>query len=160
LIDEIIINILFALDIQARCHTYQRRMWLLTILILVFLPQNQAEFEEFCNAGSMSDFVRDNLPGICFKSDSAGRLNYSMNNVEFYNAHCRVYQEIKQCLDTKLKHCEEMRAGFKQHVLNLVESYQLPLEYFDHDEKIYDDDHYLQNLIPFCNGDKLSGKRV
>ena len=135
-------------------------MRLLTIFMLAFLPINQAEFEEHCYAESMSDFVRDTLPEICFNSDSAGRLNYTMDNVEFYNAHCRVYEEIKQCLDTKLKHCEETRPGYRQHVLSLVESYQLPLEYFDHDAKVYDGDHYLQNLIPFCNGDKLSGKRV
>jgi hypothetical protein len=137
-------------------------MWIFTILILlVFLPQNifvRGEFEEYCHAHSMSDFVRDTLPKICFNSDSAGHLNYSMDNVEFYNAHCRVYQEIKQCLETKLKQCEEIRAGFHQHILNLVQSYQLPLEYFDYDAKVYDDDHYLQNLIPFCNGTKLSGK--
>ena len=111
-----------------------------------------------CQSVSMVDFVKDTLPRICFDSDTAGFLNYSMDNVEFYNAHCRVYQDIKQCLETKLKHCNEIRPGFHRHVLNLIESYQLPLEYFDYNAKIYDDNHYLQNLIPFCDGPQLSSR--
>ncbi len=81
-----------------------------------------------------------------------------MDNVEFYNAHCRIYQEINQCLEIKLKHCEEEGPGFNRHILNLIESYQLPLEFFEYDKKVYDENHYLQNLIPFCDGDKLSSK--
>jgi hypothetical protein len=136
-------------------------MWFSMIILLFFLQINvfiQAEEKEHCHTSSMSDFVRDSLPKICFNSDSAGILNYSMNNVEFYNSHCRIYQEIKQCLDIKLKHCDEIRPGFNRHILNLIESYQLPLEYFEYNAKIYDDNHYLQNLIPFCDGDKLSSK--
>jgi hypothetical protein len=127
---------------------------LFLLRINLFIQAN----EDHCHAQSMNDFVRDVLPKICFDSDSVGYLNYSMNDVEFYNAHCRVYQEIKQCLETKLKICEEIRPGFHQHILNLIESYQLPLEYFDYDAKVYDDNHYLQNLIPFCDGEKLSSK--
>jgi hypothetical protein len=111
-----------------------------------------------CYAPSVVDFVKDSLPKLCFGSDTAGYLNYTMNDVEFYNAHCRIYQEIKDCLETKLKHCEEIRNGFHRHVLNLVESYQLPLEYFDYDATVFDDDHYMQNLIPFCDGAKLSSR--
>jgi len=137
-------------------------MWFPMIIILFFLQINtfiQAEEEEdYCHAPSMTDFVRDTLPKICFNSDSVGFLNYSMDNVEFYNAHCRIYHNIKQCLEKKLKHCDNIRAGFNRHILNLIESYQLPLEYFDYNSKIYDDNHYLQNLIPFCDGDKLSSK--
>lgn len=104
----------------------------------------------------MVDFVKEKLPQICFQSDSVGFLNVSMNDVEFYNAHCRIYSDIQQCLETKLKDCDRIRPGFHRHVLNLIESYQLPLEYFDYDAKIFDDQHYLQNLIPFCDGEKLS----
>jgi len=138
-------------------------MRILGALIVIFFSQTifvQGELEDYCHAPSMNDFVRDSLPTICFNSDSVGFLNYSMDHVEFYNAHCRIYQKIKQCLETKLKHCEDIRAGFNQHILHLIESYQLPLEYFDYDAKIYDDNHYLQNLIPFCNGEKLEGKLV
>lgn len=130
------------------------------IIVLIFLQKNiliQAQ-EDFCRPPSMHDFVRDSLLKICFNSDSVGRLKHSMNNVEFYHEHCRVYNEIKQCLDKKFKHCDDIQAGFNRHILNLIESYQLPLEYFDYDAKIYDDNHYLQNLIPFCDGDKLSSK--
>jgi len=135
-------------------------MWFLPIIIFVFLQINTfLRTEDIdCQASSMSDFVQDSLPRICFNSDSVGFLNYSMDNVEFYNAHCRIYQEINQCLEIKLKHCEDERPGFKQHILNLIESYQLPLEFFDYDKKVYDENHYLQNLIPFCDGDKLSSR--
>ncbi|CAF1218289.1 unnamed protein product [Adineta steineri] len=109
-----------------------------------------------CPKPPLVEFVRDLLTKVCFDSDSAGPLNYSMDNVEFYNAHCRLYQDIKQCLDTKLKHCDTEQPGLNQHILSLVENYQLPLEYFEYDAKTYDDNHYLQNLIPFCDGDKLS----
>ncbi|CAF3697906.1 unnamed protein product [Adineta steineri] len=109
-----------------------------------------------CPKPPLVEFVRDSLTKVCFDSDSAGLLNYSMDNVEFYNAHCRLYQDIKQCLDTKLKHCDTEQPGLNQHILSLVENYQLPLEYFEYDAKTYDDNHYLQNLIPFCEGDKLS----
>ena len=138
-------------------------MWSSMIIYFIFLQINfliQAENEEYCHAPSMADFVRDTLPIICFNSDSIGYLNYSMDNVEFYNAHCRIYQNIQQCLDKKLKHCDNIRPGFTRHILNLIESYQIPLEYFDYDSKIYDDNHYLQNLIPFCDGDKLSSKNL
>lgn len=137
---------------------YLKRMWLSTIIIFLFLCKNsliQAD-DSYCQSQSMIDFVRDSLLKLCFDSDSAGFLNYSMNNVEFYNAHCHLYQDIKQCLETKLKHCDDARPGFQRHVLSLVEKYQLPLEYFDYDPKNYDDTHYLQNLIPFCDGDKLA----
>ncbi|CAF4780102.1 unnamed protein product [Rotaria sp. Silwood1] len=133
-------------------------MWFSTITIFLFLQINiflQSD-DSICHTPSMIDFVRDSLPMICFGSESAGVLNYSMDNVEFYNAHCRVYQDIKQCLETKLKKCDTIRPGFNRHILNLIESYQLPLEYFDYNAKIYDDNHYLQNLIPFCDGNKLS----
>lgn len=113
-------------------------------------------YENDCHAPSMVDFVKERLPQICFQSDSAGFLNVSMNDVEFYHAHCRIYHEIQQCLLTKLKECDQIRPGFHRHVLHLVESYQLPIEYFDYDAKVFDDYHYLQNLIPFCDGDKLS----
>ncbi|CAF1357281.1 unnamed protein product [Rotaria magnacalcarata] len=133
-------------------------MWFSVIIIFLLLQINiflRAD-DSHCHTPSLTDFVRDSLPKICFGSESAGVLNYSMDSVQFYNAHCRIYQEIKQCLDTKLKRCDEIRAGFNRHILNLIESYQLPLEYFDYDKKVYDDNHYLQNLIPFCDGDKLS----
>ncbi|CAF3040182.1 unnamed protein product [Rotaria sp. Silwood2] len=135
-----------------------KAMWFFTNIIFLFLQINiflQADDSD-CHTPSMIDFVRDSLPKICFDSDSAGFLNYSMDNVEFYNAHCRIYQDIKQCLETKLKNCDVVRPGFNRHILNLIESYQLPLEYFDYDAKVYDDNHYLQNLIPFCDGNKLS----
>ena len=130
----------------------------LAIIVFFFVKINilfQAQ-ENICHRQSVLDFVRESLPQICFNSNSVGFLNYSMNNVEFYNAHCRIYQAIKQCLETKLKYCDDIRPGFTRHVLNLVESYQLPLEYFDYDGTIYDDNHYLQNLIPFCDGNRLS----
>ncbi|CAF3592458.1 unnamed protein product [Rotaria sordida] len=133
-------------------------MWFSTIIIFLFLQINtflQAD-DSICQTHSMFDFVRDSLPKICFDSDSAGFLNYSMDNVEFYNAHCRIYQDIKQCLETKLKNCNTIQPGFNRHILNLIETYPLPLEYFDHDTKLYDNDHYLQNLVPFCDGNKLS----
>ncbi|UJR27084.1 hypothetical protein I4U23_008386 [Adineta vaga] len=133
-------------------------MYLLTISLLVLMQINVfLHGEEVdCRTSSISTFVRDSLPKICFHNDSAGRLDYSMDHVEFYNAHCRLYQEIKQCLETKIKHCDEIQPAFTRHILSLVESYQLPIEYFDFDAKIYDDNHYLQNLIPFCDGEKLS----
>ncbi len=131
-------------------------MWF--FMMIIFLNSFIQAEEDYCHAPTMIDFVRDSLPKICFNSESAGYLNYSMNHVEFYNAHCRLYQDIKQCLEIKLKTCDDKRSGFKQHILNLIESYQLPLEYFDYDAKMYDDNHYLQNLIPFCDGDKLSSK--
>jgi len=127
-------------------------------MMIIFLNSFIQAEEDYCYAPTMTDFVRDSLPKICFNSESAGYLNYSMNHVEFYNAHCRLYQDIKQCLEIKLKTCDDKRPGFNQHILNLIESYQLPLEYFDYDPKKYDDSHYLQNLIPFCDGDKLSSK--
>lgn len=130
-----------------------RLIYFFLIYINVFIQSND---DSYCHAPSMTDFVRDTLPQICFNSDSAGFLNASMNHVDFYHAHCRIYQEIKQCLDEKLSQCETIRPGFHRHILNLIESYQLPLEYFEYDSKIYDDSHYLQNLIPFCDGDKLS----
>jgi hypothetical protein len=131
-----------------------------TIIIFLVLQINlhlHAK-EIHCPTESIADFVRDSLPQVCFNSDSVGFLNYSMDNVEFYNAHCRVYQDIKQCLETKLKHCNDIQPAFQQHVLSLIENYPLPLEYFDHDPKGYDNNHFLQNLIPFCDGDKLSGE--
>ena len=135
-------------------------MWMMRIVIWICLTKNSFvdANEEHCHAPSMSDFVRDSLLQVCFQSDSVGFLNYTMNDVGFYHAHCRVYQQIKECLGNQLKDCENIRPGFHQHILNLVESYQLPLEYFDFDTKIYDDNHYLQNLIPFCDGEKLSSK--
>ena len=135
------------------------RCWCLIVFLLQWFPSlicQSIGYETECYAPSMVDYVKDTLPKVCFNSDSAGILNYSMNNVEFYNAHCRIYQEIQQCLETKLKHCDQVRPGFHRHILNLVESYQLPLEYFEYDAKIFDDYHYLQNLIPFCDGAKLS----
>jgi hypothetical protein len=127
-------------------------------MMIIFLNSFIQAEKDYCYAPSMTDFVRDSLPQICFNSESAGYLNYSMNHVEFYNAHCRLYQDIKQCLEIKLKTCDDKQPGFNRHILNLIESYQLPLEYFDYDAKMYDDSHYLQNLIPFCDGDKLSSK--
>ncbi|CAF0929496.1 unnamed protein product [Adineta ricciae] len=133
-------------------------MWLIAINFLIFLHINIfLHGEEIdCGTPSISNFVRDSLPRICFGQDSAGFLNYSMDHVDFYNAHCRLYQDVKECLETKVKRCDSIQAGFTRHALSLVESYQLPIEYFDFDAKIYDDNHYLQNLIPFCDGDKLS----
>lgn len=135
-------------------------MWMIRIVIWICLTRNSFvdANEEYCHAPSMSDFVRDSLLQVCFQSDSVGFLNYTMNDVGFYHAHCRVYQQIKECLGNQLKDCENIRPGFHQHILNLVESYQLPLEYFDYDAKAYDDNHYLQNLIPFCDGEKLSSE--
>ena len=130
----------------------------LLVCCIRFLHGQEPISEEQCNPPSMVDFVKESLPRLCFDSETAGFLNYTMNDVEFYNAHCRVYQEITECLQTKLKQCEQIRPGFHQHVIHLVESYQLPLEYFDYDEKVFDDSHYLQNLIPFCDGPKLSSK--
>lgn len=129
---------------------------LLLVYCIGFLRGETSISETQCYAPSLVDFVKESLPKVCFGSESAGLLNYTMNDVGFYNAHCRVYQEIKECLETKLKHCDQIRIGFHRHVLNLVESYQLPLEYFDYDANAFDDDHYLQNLIPFCDGPKLS----
>lgn len=127
------------------------------LMILQTILRLRAQ-EIACPTVLITDFVRETLPKTCFNDDSAGALNYTMDNVEFYNAHCRVYQEIKQCVEMKLKHCEQERPGFTSHVLSLIESYPLPLEYFDYDAKMYDDKHYMQNLIPFCDGDKLSSK--
>jgi hypothetical protein len=133
-------------------------MFFPTILIFLILQINLHGQEINCPTHSVVDFVRESLTTVCFNSDSTGFLNYTMDNVEFYNAHCRVYEDIKQCLETKLKHCDDIKPGFHQHVLSLIENYPLPLEYFDHDTKNDDKDHLLQNLIPFCDGNKLSGK--
>lgn len=135
-------------------------MWLVLINFFIFLHINVFLHGEDidCRTSTISNFVRDSLPKICFGQDSAGYLNYSMDHVDFYNAHCRLYQDVKECLSTKVKHCDDIQAGFTRHALSLIESYQLPIEYFDFDAKIYDDNHYLQNLIPFCDGDKLSRK--
>lgn len=143
--------------------SFVQNMWTTVIVIYLCLARNllvvvNANDEEYCHVPSMSDFVQDSLVRVCFQADSVGFLNYSMNEVGFYHAHCRIYEEIKRCLTNQLKNCEEIRPGFHQHVLNLVQSYQLPLEYFDYDAKIYDDNHYLQNLIPFCDGEKLSSR--
>ena len=135
-------------------------MWVPAIVLLAVLPgQVLLHAEEItCPPSTIAIFVRDSLPTICFGGDSAGVLNYSMDSVDFYNAHCRLYQDVKHCLETKFNRCEENQPGFIRHALSLIESYQLPVEYFDHDAKTYDDNHFLHNLVPFCDGDKLLSK--
>jgi hypothetical protein len=111
-----------------------------------------------CHPSSMNDFVKHVLPKLCFNTDKITYLNYSLNDAEFYNAHCQIYDDIKQCLATKLQHCERVRLGFHRHIIHLIESYTLPLEYFDYDKKIFDNNHYLQNLVSFCDRGQLSSR--